>query len=198
MKLILASNSLTRKQILKSVDLNFEIVPSRIEEVSVKENPRDYCMDLSLQKAKSVGNLIEEGIILSADSVITINGKILEKPKKLSEAREMMELLSGEKNIAITGVTLFDKSTGKIRSFYEETEVFFKSLSSEEIDWYLENEEHIFDRAGYSIAGKASLFVSRIEGDYNNILGLPLNKVTTELTKMGFSVQDFRQAEKED
>ncbi|MEG0328389.1 MAG: nucleoside triphosphate pyrophosphatase [Erysipelothrix sp.] len=191
MKLILASNSLTRKQILKSVNFKFEAVPSHIEEVSVKEDPREYCIDLSIQKAKAVENLIEDGIILSADSVITLNGKILEKPKNLTEARDMMEMLSGEKNTAITGVTLFDKSTSKIISFYEETEVYFKSLSSEEIDWYLQNEEHIFDRAGYSIAGKASLFISKINGDYNNILGLPMNRVYVELKELGFSIHDF-------
>lgn len=148
-------------------------------------------MDLSKQKALSIVETISEGIIISADSVITVGQQILEKPKNLSEARDMLILLSGTKNTAITGVTIYDVAIGNSVTFYEETVVYFDDLTHEEIDWYLKNEAFLFDRAGYSIAGKASLFVSKIDGDYNNILGLPMNRIYSELKAMGFSLGDF-------
>lgn len=106
MKLILASNSRTRKEVLDKVGVLYEVMPSNIEEHSDKVDPKEYVMDLSCQKAEAVSENIENGVILSADSIIYIDDKKLEKPKNKEEARNMLKSLSGRVNYAVTGVKL--------------------------------------------------------------------------------------------
>lgn len=191
MKLILASNSRTRKQILDNVGLKYTVIPSNIEEHSVKDNPNDYVMDLSKQKAESVARNLTEGVILSADSIIYIDNKKLEKPKTKEEAKNMLKRLSGRVNYAVTGVTIIDLYKNKTCTFNEVTEVQFNELTDEEIDLYIENEEYIYERCGYSIAGKSSIYISKINGDYYNILGMPISRVYNELRKLGYKLSDF-------
>ena len=190
-KLYLASNSKTRKQILDNVGLKYIVNPSNIEEISLKDDPREYCIDLSNQKAKAIAKTLKEGVILSADSVIYFEGKILEKSKTKEEAYENLKMLSGKVNIAVTGVTIIDLYQNKEITFYEETEVIFDDLTDEEINWYIENEMFIFERAGYSIAGKTAIYIPSIKGDYYNILGMPISKVYKELKKLGYQISDF-------
>ena len=122
---------------------------------------------------------------------IYIDNKKLEKPKNKEQAIKMLKLLSGKKNIAVTGVTIIDLYNNKEITFYEETEVYFDVLTDEEINWYIENEEYIYERAGYSIAGKSSLYIPKINGDYYNILGMPIFRVYKELRKLGYKLTDF-------
>lgn len=191
MKLILASNSRTRKQILDNVGLKYTVIPSNIEEHSEEKDPKDYVMDLSKQKAEFIAKDLTEGVILSADSIIYIDGKKLEKPKTKEEAKEMLKNLSGRINYAVTGVTIIDLYKNERITFNEVTEVFFDELSEEEIEWYIENEEYIFERCGYSIAGKSSIYIPKINGDYYNILGMPISRVYKELRKLGYQLTDF-------
>lgn len=191
MKLILASNSRTRKQILDNVGLKYTVIPSNIEEHSKETDPKDYVMDLSKQKAEFIAKDLTEGVILSADSIICIDGKKLEKPKTREESKEMLKNLSGRINYAVTGVTIIDLYKNKKMTFNEVTEVFFDELSDEEIEWYIENEEYIFERCGYSIAGKSSIYIPKINGDYYNILGMPISRVYKELRKLGYQLTDF-------
>ena len=190
-KLYLASNSKTRKQILDNVGIKYTVYPSNIEEISNKENPIEYCIDLSNQKAKSIAASLKEGVILSADSVIYFDGKKLEKPKSKKEAFNNLKMLSGKSNTAVTGLTIIDLYQNKEVPFYEETEVIFDELTDDEINWYIENEQYIFERAGYSIAGKTAIYISIIKGDYFNILGMPVSKVYKELKKLGYKISDF-------
>lgn len=192
MKLILASNSKTRKEILNKVGLKYETVPSNIQEYSEKQNPKEYVIDLSQQKAKAVAKTQKEGVILSADSIIYIDNKKLEKPKTKEEAKSMLQNLSGKVNYAVTGVTIIDLYQNKQITFSETTEVYFDKLTEEEIEWYINNEEYIFERCGYSIAGKSALYIPKINGDYYNILGMPINKVYKELNKLGYKISDFK------
>lgn len=191
MKLILASNSRTRKQILDNVGLKYTVIPSNIEEHSEETDPKDYVMDLSKQKAEFIAKDLTEGVILSADSIIYIDGKKLEKPKTKEESKEMLKNLSGRINYAVTGVTIIDLYKNEKMTFNEVTEVFFDELSDEEIEWYIENEEYIFERCGYSIAGKSSIYIPKINGDYYNILGMPISRVYKELRKLGYQLTDF-------
>lgn len=191
MKLILASNSRTRKGILNKVGLKYEVVPSNIEEHSDKTNPKEYVMDLSKQKAQAVAKIVKEGVILSADSIIYIDSKKLEKPKTKEQAKEMLQNLSGKTNYAVTGVTIIDLYQNKEITFNEVTEVYFDKLTEEEIDWYIDNEEYIFERCGYSIAGKSAIYIPKINGDYYNILGMPISKVYKELKALGYKLSDF-------
>jgi len=191
MKLILASNSRTRKEILDKVGLKYEVCPSNIEEHSIETNPKEYVMDLSRQKGLAIASNVSEGVILSADSIIYIDDKKLEKPKTKESAKEMLKLLSGRVNYAVTGVTIVDKYQDKTITFNEVTEVYFDEMSDEEMDWYIENEQFIFERCGYSIAGKSAIYIPKINGDYYNILGMPISRVYKELHKLGYNLSDF-------
>ena len=191
MKLILASNSRTRKEILDKVGLKYEVCPSNIEEHSIETDPKEYVMDLSRQKGLAIASNVSEGVILSADSIIYIDDKKLEKPKTKESAKEMLKLLSGRVNYAVTGVTIVDKYQDKTITFNEVTEVYFDEMSDEEMNWYIENEQFIFERCGYSIAGKSAIYIPKINGDYYNILGMPISRVYKELHKLGYNLSDF-------
>lgn len=191
MKLILASNSRTRKEVLDKVGLKYSVIPSNIEEHSDKTDPKEYVMDLSKQKADAVSKEIKEGVILSADSIIYIDNKKLEKPKTKEQAKEMLKNLSGKINYAVTGVTIIDLYKNKSITLNEVTEVSFDNLTDEEIEWYIDNEQYIFERCGYSIAGKSAIYIPKINGDYYNILGMPISRVYKELNKFGYQLSDF-------
>ncbi len=191
MKLILASNSRTRKEVLDKVGLIYDVIPSNIEEHSDKTDPKEYVMDLSRQKAEAIAKELEEGVILSADSIIYINDKKLEKPKTKEQAKIMLQNLSSRVNYAVTGVTIIDLYQNKKITLNEVTEVYFDELTEEEIDWYIENEQYIFERCGYSIAGKSAIYIPKINGDYYNILGMPISRVYKEFNKLGYKLSDF-------
>lgn len=191
MKLILASNSRTRKEVLDKVGLKYTVIPSDIVENSDKTDPKDYVMDLSRQKALAVSKNLKEGVILSADSIIYIDNKKLEKPKTKEQAKDMLKSLSGKINYAVTGVTIIDLYQNKTITLNEVTEVYFDELSDDEIEWYIENEQYIFERCGYSIAGKSAIYIPKINGDYYNILGMPISRVYKELNKLGYKLSDF-------
>ena len=191
MKLILASNSRTRKEVLDKVGLSYDVIPSDIEEKSDKIDPKEYVMDLSKQKADNVAKKLKEGVIISADSIIYIDNKKLEKPKTKEQAKEMLINLSGRVNYAVTGVTIIDLYQNKSITLNEVTEVYFDELTDEEIDWYIENEQYIFERCGYSIAGKSAIYIPKIYGDYYNILGMPISRIYKEFSKLGYKLSDF-------
>lgn len=192
MKLVLASNSKGRKEVLDRAGLIYEVMPSNIEEHSDKKDPKEYVMDLSKQKAEAVAKNLKDCVILSADSIIYIDDKKLEKPKTIEEAKKMMKILSGRINYAVTGVTIIDLYQNKTLTFSETTNVYFDELDDEEISWYVENEKYILERCGYSIAGKSAIFISKIDGDYYNILGIPISRVYKELKKLGYKISDFK------
>ena len=189
-RLILASGSRGRKEVFDRFCLNYERRISNIFEVSSKTDPKEYVMDLSRQKALYVSKFYNEGIIIGADSIAYINGRRFEKPKSLEEARMMMRELSGKANQFITGVTILDLYQHKTVTFSEVTDVYFDNLSEEEIDFYINNDKFILERCGYSMY-LGSLFIKRIEGDYNNVLGMPINRLYRELGKLGYSLGDF-------
>ena len=139
--------------------------------MSSKTDPKEYVMDLSRQKALYVSKFYNEGIIIGADSTTYINGRRFEKPKSLEEARMMMRELSGKVNQFITGVTILDLYQHKTVTFSEVTDVYFDNLSEEEIDFYINNDKFILERCGYSMY-LGSLFIKRIEGDYNNVVSI--------------------------
>ena len=192
MKLILASNSRTRKEVLDKVGLVYYVVPSNMEEHSSKDDPKEYVMDLSKQKAEAVAKTTKEGVILSADSIIYIDNKKLEKPKTKEQAKEMLKNLSGRVNYAVTGVTIIDLYQNKSITINEVTEVYFDELTEDEIEWYIENEKYIFERCGYSIEGKSAIYIPKINGDYYNILGMPISRVYKELNKLGYKLSYFK------
>lgn len=190
-KLILASKSKWRKEILEMAGLKCETMVSDVEENIEFNNPNEYVMNLSKMKAKAVSEKIDEGIIISADTIGYMNNEKFEKPKDREEAFRNIKKLSGNVNYAVTGVTLIDKYKNKEVTFVETAAVHFKEMTDEEINWYIDNEENVYDCAGYSMETKASLFVTKIDGDYKSIVGLPISRIYTELKNFGYNINDF-------
>ena len=192
MKLILASSSKQRREILNNLGLKYEIVKSLVEESSSNTDPCEYVKDLSRDKANSVaGQVKEKAVIIAADSIIYMDGKIYEKPKNKEEAFENMKKMSGKLTYAITGVTIKDLYQDKEICFSDTTKVSLKEMSDEEIRWYVENEKDLLNRGGYAIQGKASIFLDKVIGDYNTLFGISPSKVYDALKKLGYNISDF-------
>lgn len=196
MRLILASNSKTRKDIFDMVGWKYEVITSNVEENSNSIDPKQYVIDLSKDKANSVASQInDKALIVSADSIIYMDNKKFEKPKSKEEGFENIKKMSGRVNYAVTGVTIKDLYQNKEISFTDITEVHFKHVSDQDISWYINNEKFLLNRAGYSIAGKTSIFVDKIIGDYYNILGMPISKLYSKLNELGYTISDFEMKE---
>lgn len=182
-KLILASSSPRRKELLSYAQIPFEIVVSHVEEhFNDKNNPNEIVQALALQKAEAVANILEQdAVVLGADTIVTIDNQILGKPNDENEARIMLGKLSGREHIVYTGVAIV--SANESTTFYEETKVQFWELSDEEIDNYIKSGEP-FDKAGaYGIQQLGSILVKRIEGDYFSVVGLPISRTYRELKR---------------
>lgn len=193
MKIILASNSKTRKKILDSLNIKYDVIVSDKEEIANDSDPRKYVEELSKVKAKSVSEKIDRSdvIIIAADSIIYKDGKIYQKPKSIEEAMENLREFSNCKNQGITGVTIIDMSNRRNVTFSCVTDVYFKRICEEDIKWYVKHEKDLLKKAGYSLEGTISLFVEKIEGDFYNVLGLPLGMLYTKLNELGYRLDDF-------
>jgi septum formation protein len=188
MKLILASTSPRRAAILHDAGLSFTVVSSAVDETPFPgESPSDHVERLAAAKAElAAARAVGPAIVLAADTVVTLEGRIFGKPRSSEDARHMLESLSGRTHAVLTGVTLIRLPDAERRSFVESTLVHFAQLSSEEITRYLATEEP-HDKAGaYAIQGRAARYIPRIEGDYFNVVGLPLARVTQALTELGW------------
>ena len=192
MRLILASNSKLRKNIFDMIGWKYEIIPSTAEEKSSSTSPDQYVADLSKDKADSVASQInDKAIIISADTIIYMYNEKFEKPKSKKEAFEFIKKMSGQVTYGVTGVTIKDLYQNKEITFVDITEVHFKQISDNDILWYIDNEKNLLSIAGYALGGKASLFVDKIVGDFYNVLGLPISKLYSKLTELGYSISDF-------
>ena len=193
MRIILASSSITRRKIMDKLKIKYDIVTSDVEEKSSKEDPREYVKELSKNKAESVAKKVsnKNSIIVAADSIIYKDGKKYEKPRSIDEVKKNLKELSGTKNQGITGVTIIDKSNGKTKTFACVTDVYFREISDDDIEWYVSHEENLLKKAGYSLEGIMSLFLERLDGDYYNVLGLPLGKLYKCINEFGYSLKDL-------
>lgn len=179
-KLILASGSPRRKELLELVDMPFDVVVSDVEEIiGAYSSPHDIVMSLALQKASAVAKNYEDCVVLGADTVVTYESRILGKPVDENEAKEMLQLLSGKTHEVYTGVALISKE--KTVTFYERAEVTFWELTEEEIKAYVRTKEPLDKAGSYGIQGKGAIFVHHIQGDYYAIVGLPIARVVREL-----------------
>jgi len=182
-QLILASTSPRRQELLKKVDIAFTVRKQDADESTVTETePREKSRQLAMLKGRNVERLSDQEIILTADTVVSSQGQIFEKPKDAAEARGMLRHLSGNWHEVYTGVMLRSKHEKRI--FTEKTSVEFWDLSEKEIEEYISTEEP-FDKAGaYGIQGKGAIFAKGIIGDYNNVVGLPVARVARELRSL--------------
>jgi septum formation protein len=189
MKLILASASTRRAEILHDAGLPFTILSSAIDETPYPdESPQALVQRLAATKADLVAaRAVGPAIIIAADTEVVLDGHVLGKPRTSDDARHMLQKLSGRMHSVITGVTLIRLPDAERRSFVETTQVQFAKLEDDEILRYLATGEP-FDKAGsYAIQGRAGRYVTRVEGCYFNIVGLPLSRLCHHLAELGWS-----------
>lgn len=178
-KLVLASKSPRRKELLSGFVKDFEIIADNSEEV-IEEGitPEEAVCRLAEQKALNVAELAtEDALVIGADTVVFIDGKILGKPSDKAEASEMLHRLSGRDHHVCTGIAVVDNSSKKVFSDFERTVVHFKQLGDIEIEKYIESGEPMDKAGAYGIQNIGALFVEYIKGDYFNVVGLPLCKL---------------------
>jgi len=188
MKLILASASPRRAEILRSAGVQFTVLSSAVDETPMpSEVPQDLVRRLALAKAELVAaRALGPAIVIAADTAVVLEGAILGKPRTSEDARQMLEKLSGRTHSVMTGVALIRLPDAERREFIETTQVHFASVSNEEIVKYLASGEP-FDKAGaYAIQGLGGRFVPRIDGCYFNVVGLPLARLYHEISLLGW------------
>ena len=176
-KLVLASSSPRRTEILERAGWPHEILVAGIDEtVLPNEEPAAYVQRLARSKAEAVASHLSEGLVLGADTTVVVANQILGQPQDDADARRMLNLLNAKWHEVLTAVAIV-RVGGESRVAYETTRVRFAEMSDEEIDWYIATREPFGKAGAYAIQGKAALFIKEIEGDYFNIMGLPIRLV---------------------
>lgn len=191
MELILASASPRRRELLGYFGLPFQVIPATGPEVPPDEADAGRTVEfLSLQKAQQVAHMHPEALVIGADTVVEIDGRILGKPRDEADARRMLRLLSGREHRVYTGVSLVRHGVYPDIPFYsdtniERTRVFFREMTDDEIDGYVATGEPMDKAGAYGYQGRAGIYVERIEGDFFNVVGLPLCLLGKMLSEAG-------------
>ena len=188
-ELILASGSPRRKELLRQIGLRFRVLKSDADETVEMSDPSDIVKELSRRKAEDVAGKITEGIVIGADTIVWLDGVLLGKPKGRADAEKMLRNLQGKAHQVFTGVTILrkgkmtgDENNGISRDTFScVTTVHVHNMSEEEINAYLDTGD-AFDKAGsYGIQGPFAAYIDGIEGDYTNVVGLPVSEVYRHL-----------------
>ena len=183
---ILASASPRRRELLKSMGFDFTVIPSGVDEKFLEgESVNEHVLRLSREKALAIADRNPEAWVLGADTVVIIDTEVLGKPGSKEEAREMLMRLSGKKHKVLTGFSVVRTSVNVVKSDLVESSVFFKEVSSDELEWYIDTEEPYDKAGGYAVQGKAASFVKEIRGSHTNVIGLPLSEVVAALKEVG-------------
>lgn len=177
-KLVLASRSPRRAEILRAVGWEFEAIVAGIDESLLpEENPVAYVKRLARTKAQAVAAKVRTGLVLGADTTVVVDGEILGQPGDRENARRMLRLLSGKWHEVITGIAFVRAESNRTVVDHVITRVRFSEMSEEEIEWYAVSDEPLDKAGAYAIQGRASLFIEEVQGEYFNIVGLPIRKV---------------------
>lgn len=200
-RVVLASASPRRRDLLRQIGFDPEIMPSRVDENASAERPGEMVMELSRQKASDVADrlCLEQGarghkarsanaVVIGADTVVSIGGRILGKPHDRGEAFCMLKSLQGNRHAVYTGVTLIYGKT--VKTFAEETQVVVYPMTDEEIDGYIDCGESMDKAGAYGIQGRFAAFIRGIEGSYTNVMGLPAGRLYQELRELMCGGQD--------
>jgi len=185
-KIILASSSPRRKEIFSKTRLPFVVAPGNYEEnITLKMKPKELAKFLSRGKAESVAGKHKDAVVIAADTFVAYKDRLLGKPHTPEEAKEMLKMLSDTVHSVITGYTVIDTKTGKSLSRATENKVHLRKISDEEIDAYIKTGEPLDKAGAYAIQERGAVFVKRVEGDFLNIMGLPLYELMEDLKKFG-------------
>ena len=188
MRIVLASRSPRRKELLEQIGVAFEILVSHVDEQITETEPGKVVEELSFQKADAVLSLLDKGkediLVIGSDTVVSVDGEILGKPTDREDAVRMLSMLSGRSHEVYTGVTLlyFCQATGQVtvKCFYEMTKVNFYEMSEAEIAAYVDSRDPMDKAGAYGIQGYCARYIRGIEGDYNTVVGLPVGRLYQE------------------
>jgi septum formation protein len=187
--IILASASPRRKEILEKTGLKFRVDESRCEEkMDTGLKPHDFAKFFSREKAREVARRHANALVIAADTIVVLRGRIFGKPCDKEQAKEMLRVFSGKAHSVITGFTIIDTASNKELSGSVSSKVFFKRLSANEIEAYIRSGEPLDKAGAYGIQGLGAVVIKRIEGDFFNVMGLPLNALAESLKKFGVNV----------
>lgn len=203
-QIILASASPRRKELLEQIGLQFEICPAKGEEVITKTIPHEVVQELASQKAKEVAGMVkayessheelvtpQDIMVIGADTIVAYENQILGKPKDEEDAFRMLSMLSGNTHAVYTGVSIvLLGASGKAgeMTFYEKTDVVMRAMSKDEIYRYIATGEPMDKAGAYGIQGKCAIYIDKIDGDYNNVVGLPIAAIYRKLKKLGIDI----------
>ncbi len=188
MRLILASASPRRAEILRNAAIPFEVVPATVDEsLRTGETPEAHVRRLAIAKARAVAaGVAPPAFVLGADTAVLVDSQVLAKPESVEDARRMLRLLRGRTHRVLTGVALLRLPENELLVECESTRVTFAALSDAEVDDYIASGEPFDKAGGYAIQGRAGRFIPRIEGCYFNVVGLPLARVYRMLCELGW------------
>jgi len=185
-KIILASGSPRRRELFTRLGINFQYTTSATKEEFNDSDPiEQQVMKVAAMKAYDVARIYDEAFIVGADTVVYCENRILGKPKDVKDAQDMLQFLSGKKHEVITGVAVINKTHKIHEQFHDKTDVYFKKLNMEMINWYIDSEEPMDKAGAYAIQGKGSLFVEKVVGNYDTVVGLPVGKLLDLFAKLG-------------
>jgi len=188
-KIVLASASPRREELLEQIGLQFEVEPSEYdEETALASEPHKMARELSLGKASAAARKHRKAVIIAADTLVVLGERIMGKPHTNAQAREMLRTLNGKTHSVITDFTILDTETGKVLSRLVETKVHMRKVTLKEIDGYVRTKEPLDKAGGYAIQGRGAVLVEKIEGDYSNVVGLPLSALAQSLREFGVNV----------
>ena len=204
-QIILASASPRRKDLLEQIGMEFEICTAKGEEIITESRPDAVVLELSRQKAEEVAAGVlsyneqhpdlatpQDILVIGADTVVAYGDEILGKPKDEADAKRMLTLLQGNTHSVYTGITLvFIDKNGRIgeHRFFEKTDVTMYPMDDEEIARYVASGEPMDKAGSYGIQGRCAIYIKQIEGDYNNVVGLPVARLYQELRRVGYDLQ---------
>lgn len=189
--MILASKSPRRKEILLGSGFTLEVIPAEILEESEKIEIHEKIMDISYKKAIFVGKQYQDKYVLGADTVVLLDGQLLGKPKDELEAFSMLKKLSNKSHDVITGYCLINIEENIKLLSYERTKVYFRDLDDYKINWYVSTKEPMDKAGAYGIQGKGAFLVSKIQGDFFNVMGFPISNFIKQLESIGISVDQL-------
>lgn len=188
-RLILASASPRRRMLLTQIGMDFTVLPADVnEDPAGISDPSELCRRLAEAKARAVGTALNEGVVLGADTIVVLGGRILGKPADREDAVRMLFSLAGRQHRVYTGVALVDAASGKELVDHEVTSVWIRELTRRQIEAYADSGEPMDKAGSYAIQGLGSVLVERIEGCFFNVVGLPVPKLVRMLDEFGISV----------
>lgn len=184
MQVLLSSGSPRRKELLSLLGIDFQVqVPHTPEVQLTDENPTDFCSRISREKALEMARANPESLVIGADTVVVVEGKILGKPRDEDQARDYLMLLQNRVHEVFTGYTIVCGT--RQRTKVVKTRVRFRKMSAEEISWYIATGEPMDKAGAYAIQGMGALFIDKIQGSHTNVIGLPLSDLYHDLKNFG-------------